>query len=386
MTLDQIIHDESIRQAMFPCVKHQVCFAHAGVSPLSQAAVDAMQHWSQRAGEVGQWNDDTLGLMKQGRAAAAQLTNASPAEIALLGPTSLGLSLIANGIDWREGDQVIYYPDDYPANVYNWAALTQRGVTPVPIITEQPGVITWDILEPLITERTRLVALATCNYLSGYAINYNTIGARLHERGVLLCLDAIQTLGALPMDVEHVDFLSADSHKWMLGPCGAGIVYIARQHWETLRPTLLGAENIHSPNFIAQTDRQFVHGARRYEPGMLNLPGIAGMTASIEMLNQLGIEAIHARIAELRQYALAQLTQHGWRSCIDEADDALRGGILSVTRDDVDLADMEQTLRNAGIVALLRHDRAGTAYIRIAPHFYNSFDELDRAIVLMAGD
>src|SRR5207237_5945897 len=149
---------------------------------------------------------------------------------------------------------------------------------------ERPGEITPELVAASLTSRTKLVALASCHFFSGYRIDVDAIGRLLRERGVLFSLDAIQTLGAAPLSVEHVDFLSADAHKWMLGPLCIGIVYVKKEHFELLRPTLLGAWNVRSPNFITQNEIEFPNTARRYEPGVLNVAGIYGMNAAMEML------------------------------------------------------------------------------------------------------
>ena len=155
---------------------------------------------------------------------------AARAGIALLGPTSLGLSLVANGLDWEQGDEVICYLDDYPANVYPWTQLERFGVRPVFLKPGQPGRITPELVAGAMTNRTRLVALASCHFFSGYRIDVDAIGRVAHEGGALFCLDAIQSLGAFPVSVEQVDFLSADAHKWMLGPLTAGIFVVSREH------------------------------------------------------------------------------------------------------------------------------------------------------------
>ena len=223
------------------------------------------------------------------RKLCADLIGADKSEVALLGPTSLGLSLFANGITWREGDEVVCYYDDYPSNVYPWMALASQGVKIRQLRPERPGHITPELVERELSSRTRLVALASCHYLSGWRIDVDAIGESLHKRGVLFSVDAIQTLGAFPFSVRFVDFLSADAHKWMLGPMAIGIVYVARQHFELCRPTLLGSWNIHSPQFLAQETIKFHETAQRYEPGVLNVAGAYGMKASLEMIEATGL-------------------------------------------------------------------------------------------------
>ena len=163
-------------------------------------------------------------LLRDTRQLAADLLGAELREIALVGPTSLGLSFIAHGIDWRAGDNLIVHGDDYPSNVYPWMALAERGVELKRLEPSEPGRIEPEDVFALVDSRTRMAALASCHYVSGYRIDLDAIGRELRSRGVLFCVDGIQTMGAFPTRVEHVDFLAADAHKWMLGPCSSGAV------------------------------------------------------------------------------------------------------------------------------------------------------------------
>ena len=391
MQIETILNDESVRRDLFPVAAQRIFMAHAGVCPLPKVAVDAMNAFCAHGSAAAQENAWSNGQVLRARQVAARLIGAHADEIALLGPTALGLSLVANGMPWNAGDEVVFYPDDYPSNVYPWMNLTERGVKPATVSAEKPGLITWDVVERALTPRTRLVSLASCNFLSGYRIDVGGIGKRLHERGILFCVDGIQTLGAFPMSVEHVDFLSADSHKWLLGPMAAGIVYVKREHHEMLRPSLLGAWNVVSPSFVAQETICFETSARRYEPGALNVPGIVGMLASMELLLDLGIEAIGARLLELRGELLGRLDGLGFRGILDVSDrsdlsdesDAMCAGpsaIVTVTHPGRDMKALFKQLESSGVTASLRQDRAGTMYIRFSPHFYNTLEEVERVV------
>lgn len=390
MDLDACIHDEGIRRKAFPVTGECVFLAHAEVTPLPQAAAGLMREFLDRAShrkQAGAWTDTWV---EAARRFAAEMLGAKSGEIALLGPTALGLNLVASGLPWRPGDEVVYYPDDYPANVYPWAALSARGVKPVPLQPDVPGVITWDLIASALSERTRLVSLATAHFLTGFRIDIDTIGRNLRAHGVLFCLDAIQTLGAFPLDVEHVDFLCADSHKWMLGPAGAGILYVRRDKFDTLRPALLGSWNVVSPNFIAQDAIAFYGGARRYEPGMLNLPGIVGMAASLELLLSVGVDAIAERILHLRRGLLERLRALGYRHCLDrdggptDTAETDVSGIITVAHPEKDMAKVAHRLQTADIVVSLRYNRAGDAFLRFSPHFYNTEAELEHVAGVLA--
>ncbi|MEM7391375.1 MAG: aminotransferase class V-fold PLP-dependent enzyme, partial [Verrucomicrobiota bacterium] len=192
ITLDSIQNDEALRKEWFPISRNEIFMGHAGVAPLPKAAVDALEAFIHRATTENQEGDWTWEPVMDARRAAAELVGCEADEIALLGPTSLGLNLVANGLEWSEGDEVVCYLDDYPANVYPWTKLDAFGVKPVLLQPEKPGIIDWPVVEAALTERTRLVALASCNYLSGYRIPIDRIGRELQARGILFSLDGIQ--------------------------------------------------------------------------------------------------------------------------------------------------------------------------------------------------
>ena len=302
-----LFSSEAERLAEFPIARDSIFLAHAGVTILPQRVAKVMQDYLQEACQRMQEFPEAWRAVNDTRAVAAQLIGAKASEISLLGPTSLGLSLVANGLDWRPGDEVVCYLDDYPANVYPWTDLTRRGVIVRLLKPDAPGAITPELVEAALTARTKLVALASCHFISGYRIQIDAIGQMLRSRGVLFCLDAIQTLGAFETRVDHVDFLSADSHKGMLGPMSAGIVYVREEVKERLRPTLLGSWNVRSPNFIAQTEIAFEPGGRRYEPGVLNIVGILGMKAGLELLLEKGIPQVSDQLLRLKARLISHL-------------------------------------------------------------------------------
>jgi selenocysteine lyase/cysteine desulfurase len=207
----------------------------------------------------------------------------------------------------------------------------------------------------------------------------DTIGRLLQERGVLFSLDAIQTLGAAPLTVEHVDFLSADAHKWMLGPLAIGIVYVKREHFELLRPTLLGAWNVRSPNFITQNEIEFHETAQRYEPGVLNVAGIYGMRAALEMLMEAGLDNVYTRILELKNHLVTALEPLGFE-IVPPVTGPNVSSITTFHHPRGDMAKLFRALEENDVVGSLRFDRAGRQYIRLSPHFYNTLDELARVV------
>lgn len=383
-SLEDILSRENMRNTLFPVTRNRVFMAHAAVSPLPAPSAEKI---STAAFEASDWSQETESFFQtiaQARETAAQLLGAQPSEIALLGPTALGLNLVANGLPWKPGDEVIYYPDDYPTNVYPWKNLEKFGVKAVPLYPEEPGKITLPLVLKALSPRTRLVALASCHYLSGYLLDYEEIGEELHRRGVLFSLDGIQSLGASSMNSRYFDFLSADSHKWLLGPLGAGIFYCKESLQDYLSPTLLGAWNIKSPDFIAQEKLEVEKGARRYESGALYALGIVGMETSMKLLLSVGINKIRERILYLHQYLWEKLCRMGWRCLSDSFPLERRSGIISTSALGVDPQGLLAKLKSQGVVVSFRMDRNKNWYFRFSPHFYNTEEEIDKVIEILA--
>jgi cysteine desulfurase/selenocysteine lyase len=381
--LTSILSDTDTRHRFFPISKSKIFMAHAAVTALAGPAAEAMSELIRKCTEDFRDFSETLALIQQTRESAGRLLHASPDEIALLGPTSLGLSLVANGIAWAPGDEVVCYLDDYPANVYPWINLRDKGVVVRFIEPAQIGELTLEAVERTLTPKTKLVALASCSFISGFRIDIAAVGKLLRERGILFCLDAIQTLGAFPTTIEHVDFLSADAHKWLLGPVAIGVVYVKKELFELCRPTLLGAWNIKAPNFVTQNQVEFVEGAQRYEPGVLNVPGVAGMKATIDLLLEIGIEKVAERILSIRSRLVFGLVELGFTPLGANTNAAHFSGIISVSHPTRDIPSLFKRLSENRVVCSPRQDRQGNHYLRFSPHFYNTEDEVDRVLELL---
>jgi cysteine desulfurase/selenocysteine lyase len=377
---------EAERLERFPVARKQIFVAHAGVTPLPKCAADAMIAHVRASCENHQEFGEVLRNIDQTRKVAADLIGADKSEIALLGPTSLGLSLFANGISWHPGDEVVIYQDDYPSNVYPWMALDAQGVTIRRISPEKPGLITPELIERQLSPHTRLVALASCHYLSGWRIDVDAVGALLHERGVLFSVDAIQTLGAFPLDVKFVDFLSADAHKWMLGPMAIGIVFVAKRNFEVCRPTLLGAWNISAPQFLAQEALQYHETAQRYEPGVLNVTGAYGMRASLEMLQEIGWQGVAAAILDVRDYLEGLLRTMGFEFLSPSWEEELRSGIVTARHPRRAANALFAALERGKVTASLRSARASGEWLRFSMHFYNTREEMNRIAEILRAE
>ncbi|HXF09172.1 MAG TPA: aminotransferase class V-fold PLP-dependent enzyme, partial [Desulfuromonadaceae bacterium] len=295
MTLTEILSSEDVRHREFPVTREKIFLAHAGVCPLPRRVAAAIADCAAQA-TLGDQEAFMLHRLQDARQLGARLLNCQPEEIALVGPTSLALSFVAAGLRFRRGDNIVIYHDDYPSNVYPWMAMAQWGVEVRLLNTRGLGVIRPRDVMGQVDENTKLVALASCHFISGFRLEHAEIGKYLRERGILFCLDAIQTVGAFPATVEHVDFLAADAHKWMLGPCASGLLYVRKELQEKLTPPIYGWHNVRNPNFVAQERIEFKKDARKFEAGTQNLLGLVGMIASMELTLEIGLENISTEL------------------------------------------------------------------------------------------
>ena len=377
-TLEELLENEELRQREFPVCRKSIFLAHAGVCPLPRTVVAAMADYQQRCLEGDQETVLPVERLHQVRGLASRLIGATPEEVALVGPTSLALSFVASGVEFRRHDNVLIYFDDYPSNVYPWMALAEHGIEVRLLNIRQLGRIRPVDVLGQVDEQTRLVALASCHFISGHRLEVEALGRELRKRKILFCLDAIQTLGAIPTPAAEVDFLAADAHKWLLGPCGAGIFYVRKSLQEDLKPPVYGWHNVRCPNFVAQEQLIFPPDARRYEAGTANLVGLVGLQAALELLLALGVDTIAAELKRKRNWLVPALQDLDFT--VLNPDSGQAAAITSFYREGMDMAALHRKLSDQQIVTSLRTDRTGRQYIRVSPHFYNTDAELARLL------
>ena len=383
MTLSELLTNEELRQREFPVTRDRIFLAHGGDCPLPRRVAEAVAKYAADASTGDQEKFVYPGILSHGRKLAGQILSCQPEEVAFVGPTSLALSFIASGLKFRRGDNILIYFEDYPSNVYPWMALAEQGVEVRLMNTRGLGLIRPKDVSGQVDENTRLVALASCHFVSGFRIDVQSIGSFLHERGILFCLDAIQTVGAFPMSLEHVDFLAADAHKWLLGPCGAGLMYVRHSLQDKLNPPIYGWHNVRCPDFVAQEQIVFRSGAARYEAGTQNLFGIVGLVAGMELLLEIGIENIARELLRKRAWLVPALQEKGYTVLHADAPPEKGSGITSFSHPAKDLPALHQKLTEANMITSLRADRVGRKYIRLSPHFYNTDAELQRVLQLL---
>jgi len=381
--LDALLGDEALRREHFPSTARKVFFAHAAVCPLPAAVADGIAAWARRAAEEGQFEHLHAAAEAGCRNLSATILGGSPDEIAFASSTSAALSMVSEGLDWKAGDSVVVADRDFPANLHPWLALERLGVRVVRIPRTPDGAVPVELVLEHLDASTRLVSLSSAHFGVGTPLDVDAIGRALHERGVLFCLDAIQTLGAHPVSVRHVDFLAADAHKWLLGPQGIAILWVRKERMEALRPALVGWKSVRDAKDYGSGSRAFLDDARRYEPGSLPPAGLVGLHAALELLAAVGIGSISARIRALRGRAMAGL---GALDCelVGPGPEAATGILAFRPPRGLDPAVLGRSLDQAGFVLSVRDDVEGRKCLRLAPHFYNTEAEIDAFLATFA--
>jgi len=357
----------------FPILHELTFLNHAGVSPLPARSAQAMRQFiaeAERFGPIHQKKDHQR--LEWLRTAASRLLACSADEIAFVKNTTEGLSLVAEGLDWRAGDNIVTAAHEFPANIYPWRSLARRGVE-LRVAPERDWRFDIADFERAMDERTRLLTVSAVQFSTGFRMPLEELGRLCRERRVLFCVDAIQALGAMPFDVERcrIDFLSADGHKWLLGPEGFGIFYCRRERIEALSGCVLGWLGVENPSDYDRADQSWVATARRFEEGSHNLVGTVGLAASVELLLEVGLERVEQRILALTRRLMDGLEARGCE-IFSPREDARRLGIVSFRHPTEPSDRLFHRLLEQKIVAACRR-----GWVRISPHFYNTDEQMD---------
>jgi selenocysteine lyase/cysteine desulfurase len=356
----------------FPVRAHLIYLNHAAVAPLCKPAADAVKRFSDDSVQFGSWHyQDWLDTYEGLRVAAARLVNADRREIALMKNTSEGISTVALGLDWKPGDRIVAFREEFPSNYYPWKRLEQKGIS-----------VTWlSVADPIekiadAARGARLLAISFVQFLSGYRAPIQAIGEICHTNRCIFLVDAIQGLGAFPLDVKacHIDALAADGHKWLLGPEGCGILYINQALQDRVEPVEFGWSNVAGYNDYASRDMSLRQDAGRYECGSLNTIGCFGLRASIELLLEVGTGKIAPLVQNLGD-RIAEGVLHKGYEVLGTRTPETGAGIVSFRKPAVDSAEIVRKLAAAGISVA---PRAG--WVRTSPHFYISPADIDRML------
>jgi selenocysteine lyase/cysteine desulfurase len=363
----------------FPVTRRWAFFDHAAVAPLSGRAQQAITECAKSFAENGGvgWSRWDV-RVEEVRQLAGRLISADPLDIAFVKNTTEGIGFVAEGFPWKVGDNVVTAAEEYPANIYPWLNLVHQGVE-VRRVPSRGARLEIDDLRAAMDGRTRLVSLSSVEFSSGFRNDLDTIGAICRERGAHFFVDAIQGLGVLPLDVGRtpIDFLAAQGHKWLLGPEGVGIFFIRRELVDMLHPVGVGWKSVVGALDFSHIDFRLKPHAGRWEGGGLNVTGITGLGASLQLLLEIGIPEVAARVLDLTDYLCEQASKTGTEVYSNRrAED--RSGIVSLIVPHADPKELVRRCRDAGVVV---NQRAGR--IRVSPHCYNTRAEIDRLVELL---
>jgi len=368
-------------RSLFPVTREVAYFNNAGVAPISTRVDEALRRFAGEASRVGALNYPRFfdAEVERVRARAALLLHASADEIAFVKNTTEGLGIVAAGLDWQPGDEILSCDLEYPSNVYPWWSLHDRGVE-TQMLHGRDGRLPLAVIEQALQRpRVRLLALSSVEFGSGARNDLEAIGNLCRERGVLFCVDAIQSVGCFPIDVRGcgIDFLAADGHKWMLSVEGCGIFFCSKRVQELVTPRIVGWRSVRNNRDFDTYHMDLQPSAGRFEEGTPNTPGIFALGAAIDLLLELDVGAIAQRVLALTDRLVEGLRARG-AEIRSPRGPGEASGIVSFAIPGQTPADTVRKLRAQRIFVIER--RGG---VRASPHFYNSEDEIDRLLTAL---
>ena len=352
-------------------------FNHAGIAPWPRKTVEAVRIYAEENALFGtlhadKWEQRTMALRKL----LAQLIGAdSPREIALTKNTSEGLSMIAAGIDWQAGDNIIVGNLEFPSNRLVWETLAQRFQVDVRLADFSTGDHE-DALLSCMDEHTRLLTVSSIQYTTGYKIDLERLGKQCRENNTLFCVDAIQSLGAVPFNVQtcHADFVCADGHKWLMSPEGTGIFYCKTEHLSSLNLQQFGWHMTDKPTQYENPDWSPALSARRFECGSMNNLGLCALHASLSLFFEIGLDNIYRKVARNISYLIDKIDKETYDILTPQAAEK-HGGIVTLRHKSKDNNVLFQELCQQQILCAQRANG-----IRLSPHFYTSQQHIDQLL------
>ncbi|MCF7971519.1 MAG: aminotransferase class V-fold PLP-dependent enzyme [Methylococcaceae bacterium] len=365
----------------FPLSPELIHLNHAAVAPWPKRTCLAVKKFAEQNTQYGSsFYLDWLKKETELRQQLQFLLNApSQNDIALVKNTSEALSFVAYGLDWQAADNIVSSNEEFPSNRIVWQSLATQGVA-FREADLASGASPEDALFALVDQRTRLITLSSIQFASGLRLDINKIGQFCKERNILFCIDAIQSLGAVQFDVQQcqADFVMADGHKWMFGPEGLGVFYCAPTAREKLKLTQYGwhmMENIHNyenkPWAIHPT-------AQRFECGSPNMLGIHALSASLSLLLEIGMPEVEQKILANAQYLMAAIEKRADLELLTQRNAKLQSGIVVFKHKTIANETLYSHLQANHVLCAMRGGG-----IRFSAHFYNSKNDIDRALALI---
>jgi selenocysteine lyase/cysteine desulfurase len=363
-------------RALFPIATRYAYLDHAANAPLATPVVTTMEVYLGRMTEepfdLAHWER----LYSQVRTRTAELLSVGPESITFTKNTTAGLGLVAAGLDWESGDNIVGVHREFPSNIYPWMGLKRKGVE-LRLYQPEQGRIDVKALVRMCDRRTRVLAISAVQFWSGFRTDLGALAAAVRGRDVLLVIDAVQAVGGLQVDLSRtpVDFLAVGAHKWLLGPMGAGFAYVGPRMLDRLNPVIIGPESVVRNREYVDYDLTFKPDARRFEEAAPNYPGILGMGAAVNLLLRCGAPAVEEAVLRLADRLRDELPTRGYELVGKASAPSERSGIVSFRHPRMVPAELHTRLREAGVIISLRGD-----FLRASPHYYNTDEDLDRLL------
>lgn len=366
----------------FPLTDELIYLNHAAVAPWPKRTSDAVIKFAEQNTRYGShFYLDWLNKEAELRSQLQALLNApSPDDIALVKNTSEALSFVAYGLTWQSGDNIVSSNEEFPSNRLPWESLADQGVE-----FRQADLHSADTPEDalfaLVDGNTRLLTISSIQFASGLRMDLERIGEFCKRRGILFCIDAIQSLGAVQFDVQayQADFVMADGHKWMFGPEGLGVFYTTPEARDKLKLTQYGWHMMKDTHNYENQPWEVHPTARRFECGSPNMLGIHAFFASLSLLLETGMDAVEALVLEKSDYLIAAIDKNTQLVLLSAKQSRLKSGIVIFKHRSVANEVLYKYLQDNGVICALRGGG-----IRFSPHFYNTLEEIDRALGLIS--
>ncbi len=363
----------------FPLDDELIYLNHAGVGPWPARTAQAVSAFAavnarRGAAEYPQWLHEEQRLREQ---LARLVGTPDPEDIALVKNTSEGLSLVAHGLLWRPGDNVVINDLEFPSNRMAWESLAERYGVEIRDVSIENADDPEGALIAAMDEHTRVLPVSAVQYGNGLRMDLARLGEACNDLGVLYCVDAIQILGALPFDAEAIgaDFVIADGHKWMLGPEGLGVFYARPAAREALTLRQYGWHMAEALGDFDRKEWEPADSARRFEAGSPNMLGIHALAASLSLFEEIGMHEVGRRVMTNAATLLERIDAEPRLSAVTPHEDERHAGIVTFQVANADPERLLTRLRADGIPCAAR---AGG--IRFSPHFYNTTEQLQRAV------
>ena len=363
---------ERVRQN-FPIIKNKVFLNHAAHSPLPKPVFESMMKYLREASE--EWASEID--LEETKRLFARLINAKPEEIAYIPNTSIGLNIIANMLEYNENSNIVTTDLEFPSVVYPW--LRKKLNVEVRYVKNVNGKLRDEDFERAIDDNTAAMVVSHVEYANGFKNNLKSLSKLAHEHGAFLVVDAIQSTGAIKVDVKQddIDFLATACYKWLLGPSGIGFLYIKEELIEEFEPPMVGWASVEPQVFETVEfwdiwNLRLSKTASRFEVGSPSVIGCIGAAAALKLLLDYGMEYVEERILALTDYLIERVKEAGWKLQTPEERE-LRSGIVNFIIDKP--AERVEQLAKKGIVVSARANG-----IRVSPHFYNTKEEIDRLV------